>query len=43
MDFIKHSYTVSTSELLLFISGIGVVGVVYFLGAKFFNLEEEAH
>ena len=43
MDFIEHSYTVSTSELLLFISGIGVVGVVYFLGAKFFNLEEEAH
>ncbi len=43
MDFIKHSYTVSTSELLLFVSGLGVVGIVYFLGAKFFNLEEEAH
>ena len=43
MDFIQHTYSVSTSELLLFISGIGVIGIVYFLGAKFFNLEEEKH
>jgi molybdopterin-containing oxidoreductase family membrane subunit len=43
MDFIQHSYNVSPSELALFISGLGVVGIVYFLGNKFFNLEEEAH
>jgi molybdopterin-containing oxidoreductase family membrane subunit len=43
MDFIQHSYTVSTPELLLFISGLGVVGIVYFLGSKFFDLEEEEH
>jgi molybdopterin-containing oxidoreductase family membrane subunit len=43
MDFIEHTYAVSTSELLLFISGLGVVGIVYFLGDKFFNLEEESH
>lgn len=43
MDFVQHTYNVSTSELLLFISGLGVVGIVYFLGDKFFNLEEEEH
>ncbi|MEA1914789.1 MAG: NrfD/PsrC family molybdoenzyme membrane anchor subunit [Campylobacterota bacterium] len=43
MDFVQHTYNVSLSELLLFISGIGVVGIVYFLGEKFFNLEEETH
>ncbi len=43
MDFIEHSYHVSTAELTLFISGLGVVGLVYFLGLKFFNFEEEAH
>ncbi len=43
MDFTQHVYRVSTSELLLFISAIGVLGIVYFLGSKFFNLEEEAH
>jgi len=43
MDFVQHTYAVSTSELLLFISGIGVVGIVYFLGSKYFDLEEETH
>ncbi len=43
MDFVQHSYSVSTSEILLFISGLGVVGIVYFLGSKYFDLEEEAH
>ena len=43
MDFVQHSYSVSTAELALFISGLGVVGIVYFLGAKFFDLEEETH
>lgn len=43
MDFIQHSYSVSSSELLLFISGLGVVGIVYFLGSKYFDLEEETH
>ncbi|MDX1809302.1 MAG: NrfD/PsrC family molybdoenzyme membrane anchor subunit [Sulfurospirillaceae bacterium] len=41
VEFIQHTYTVSNSELSLFISSIGVAGIVYFLGAKFFNLEEE--
>ncbi len=43
MDFIEHHYHVSTAELTLFISGLGVVALVYFLGLKFFNFEEEAH
>jgi len=43
MNFVQHSYTVSTSEILLFISGLGVIGIVYFLGSKFFDLEEETH
>ncbi|NOX14877.1 MAG: polysulfide reductase NrfD [Epsilonproteobacteria bacterium] len=43
MNFTQHIYRVSTSELLLFISAIGVLGIVYFLGSKFFNLEEEIH
>ncbi len=43
MNFIQHSYTPSINELVLFISGIGVVGIVYFLGARLFNLEEESH
>jgi molybdopterin-containing oxidoreductase family membrane subunit len=43
VPFTLHHYTPSLSELLLFVSGLGVVGIVYFLGAKFFNLEEEAH
>lgn len=42
MDFVQHTYAVSTSELLLFVSGLGVVGIVYFLGARLFDLEEEA-
>ena len=43
VGFIQHSYSVSASELALFVSGLGVVGIVYFLGAKFFDLEEERH
>jgi molybdopterin-containing oxidoreductase family membrane subunit len=43
MEFAQHTYTVSVAELAFFISGIGVAGIVYFLGDKFFNLEEEAH
>jgi molybdopterin-containing oxidoreductase family membrane subunit len=43
MDFIEHSYHVSNAELSLFISGLGVVGLVYFLGLKFFNFKGEAH
>ncbi len=43
MEFVQHSYSVSSVEILLFISGLGVVGIIYFLGSKFFNLEEETH
>ena len=43
MDFIQHTYSVSNAELALFVSGLGVVGIVYFLGAKLFDLEEEKH
>ena len=43
VDFIQHTYHISLSELLLFISGLGVVGIIYFLGEKFFYLEEENH
>ena len=43
MDFIQHSYSVSITELTLFIGGLGVAGIVYFLGEKFFDLEEETH
>ncbi len=42
MDFIQHTYIVSNSELSIFISSLGVAGIVYFLGAKFFNLQEES-
>ena len=42
VGLIQHSYTVSTTELSLFICSLGIVGVVYFLGARFFNLQEEA-
>ncbi len=43
MKFTEHSYQVSNSELSLFIGGIGVAALVYFLGERFFNLEEETH
>jgi len=43
MDFVQHSYSVSNTELSLFIGGLGVVGIVYFLGERLFNLEEETH
>jgi molybdopterin-containing oxidoreductase family membrane subunit len=41
MDFVQHSYHVSNTELSLFIGGLGVAGIVYFLGEMLFNLEEE--
>ena len=43
MDFVQHVYNVSSSEITILISGFGVVGIVYFLGIKFFNFEEEKH
>lgn len=43
MTFTLHSYHVSNSELTIFIGGLGVAVLVYFLGEKFFNLEEETH
>ncbi len=43
MDFTLHTYHVSTSELTIFIGGLGVATLVYFLGEKLFNLEEETH
>lgn len=42
VGLIEHSYTVSPTELSLFICSIGLIGVVYFLGVKFSNLKEEA-
>jgi len=35
-------YTPTLAEYTLFISSIGVAGLVYFIGEKFFNLQEEA-
>ena len=43
MGFTLHSYHVSSSELSIFIGGLGVAALVFFLGEKFFNLEEETH
>ena len=40
MKFILHTYNVSASEISIFIGSIGVLFFIYFLGAKFFNLEE---
>jgi len=40
MNFVQHIYSVSMSELTLFVSGLGVVGIIYFLGNRFFNFEE---
>lgn len=41
VKLIQHSYAVSYSELSLFVCSIGIIGIVYFLGARFFNLDEE--
>ena len=41
VSLIEHSYAVTTTELSLFICSLGVMGIVYFLGAKFFNFEED--
>ena len=43
MEFVQHSYTVSNAELSIFIGGLGVAALVFFLGEKYFNLEEETH
>jgi len=43
MNFIQHSYSVSITEVSLFIGALGIVGIVYFLGDMFFNLEEETN
>ena len=43
MDFTLHTYHISNSELSIFIGGLGVAALVFFLGEKFFNLEEETH
>ncbi len=43
MNFTLHTYHVSNSELSIFIGGLGVAALVFFLGEKFFNLEEETH
>jgi len=43
MGFTLHSYHVSSSELAIFIGGLGVAALVFFLGEKFLNLEEETH
>ena len=42
-DFTLHTYHVSNSELSIFIGGIGVALLVFFLGERFIDLEEEAH
>ncbi len=41
LDFVQHSYIASNTEISLLIGSFGVAAIVYFLGAKFFNLEEE--
>ncbi len=43
MPFTLHHYFPSLSEMTLFVSGLGVAGVIYFLGAMVLNLEEEVH
>ncbi len=43
-DLLYTTISVSPSELSIFIGGIGVAFVVYFLGERLFNLEcEEGH
>ncbi len=41
MNFILHTYHVSNSELSIFIGGLGVVLLFFFLGENFIDLEEE--
>jgi len=43
MDFVLNHYEVSNTELSIFIGGLGVAAIVFFLGEKFFDLEEETH
>ncbi len=43
MDFTLHHYQVSSSELSIFIGGLGVAAFVYFLGERLLNLKEESH
>jgi molybdopterin-containing oxidoreductase family membrane subunit len=44
MGFTLHHYSVSPSELSIFIGGLGVAAIVYFLGEKLLDLEcEEGH
>ncbi len=43
MGFTLHTYHVSNSELSIFIGGLGVALLVFFLGERFLDLEEEAH
>jgi len=43
MPFTVHHYFPSLAELTLFVSGIGVAGVIYFLGSMVLNLDEEVH
>ncbi len=43
MNFMLHTYHVSNSELSIFIGGLGVALLIFFLGEKFINLEEETH
>ncbi len=43
MNFTLHTYHVSNSELSIFIGGLGVALLIFFLGEKFIDLEEETH
>ncbi len=43
MNFTLHTYHVSNSELSIFIGGLGVAVLIFFLGEKFIDLEEETH
>ncbi len=37
------NYTPTLAEVTIFISSLGVAGLVYFIGEKYFDLEEETH
>lgn len=37
------SYSPTLAEITIFISSLGVAGLVYFIGEKYFDLKEEAH
>ncbi len=43
IPFTLHYYMPTTSEISLFVGGIGVAMIVYFLGEKLFELKEEEH